>query len=100
MKVYKLGKTASNKFFAVYMHRNDKSRTRLGLSIGKKVGKAVVRNKLRRWIKEYFRLNKHLLPSADIVVAARSPAKELVSAGKYGDTEKNLTSLIEQLTRV
>ena len=96
-KVYKQGKAASNKHFAVYAETTDRGYARLGLSIGKKVGKAVVRNKLRRWIKEFCRLNKELLPSADIVVVAKAMARELVAAGMYSKTEKSLSKLTGQL---
>ena len=95
--VYKLGRVASNRYFAVYTYPNDKGHARLGLSIGKRTGKAVVRNKLRRWLKEYFRLSYCRMLSVDIVVVARGLAKELVAFGKYGDIEKNLTDLMEQL---
>ena len=96
-KVYKHGRVASNRYFVVYAYPNDMSHARLGLSIGKKTGKAVVRNKLRRWVKEYFRLSEHRTHSDDFVVVARSLAKELVAVGKYGDVEKDLTNLMEQL---
>ena len=96
-KVYKQGTACSNRFFVVYAHPNGKNHARLGLSIGKKVGKAVMRNKLRRWVKEYFRLNRHEIPNADIVVIARGLAIELITTGKYSDVEKNLSYLMEQL---
>ena len=96
-KVYKQGTAFSNKFFVVYTHPNYNGQTRLGLSISKKVGKAVLRNKLRRWVKEYFRLNKHDLPDSDIIIIARISANELVVTGKYSDVEKNLANLMEQL---
>ena len=95
--VYKLGKVASNRFFVAYTFPNGKNQMRLGLSIGKKVGKAVARNKLRRWIKEYFRLNKHEAPCADIVIVARTAAMELVAEGKYSNVSKHMASLMEQV---
>ena len=94
--VYKLGKVASNRFFAVYAFPDGKNQMRLGLSIGKKVGKAVIRNKLRRWIKEYFRLNKHEISKLDVVTVVRLSARELATAGKYSDVSKYLSCLVEQ----
>ena len=96
-KVYKLGTAYSNRYFVVYAHPNDKKSARLGLSIGKKVGNAVVRNKLRRWIKEYFRLIKRELPCADIVVIAKANANELVYTKKYSDIEENMSYLLKQI---
>ena len=99
-KVYKLGKAFSNRFFVVYVLQNDKNHARLGLSISKKVGKAVKRNKLRRLLKECFRLNKFEMPNADMVMVARASASELASAGKYLDVEKSLMSLMEQIGNI
>ena len=95
-QIYKLGKSFSNKYFVLYAFQNEKGLARLGLSIGKKIGKAVARNKLRRWVKEFFRLNKHGLPGVDIVIVARMQACELVKAN-YRDVEKNLSDLTLQL---
>ena len=91
MKVYSLGSRVFCKYFIVYVHPNDKNYPRLGLSISKKVGKAVVRNKLRRCLREYFRL--HSFPNIDIVVVGRVPAKELVFSKTYNEVEKILNSI-------
>jgi ribonuclease P protein component len=52
---------------------------RLGLSVGKRVGSAVVRNRLKRRLREAFRLSRHDLPCArgrclDIIISARPHA--------------------------
>ena len=98
-QVYAHGKSVSDRHFVVYAHPNEKGATRLGLSISRKVGNAVVRNKIRRWIKEFFRLNKPLLlwPSIDIVVVARMSASTLVNDTKYGGVEKSLQGLVKQI---
>ena len=93
---YKLGRAVSNRYFVMYTYPNGKNHARLGLSISRKVGKAVVRNKLRRWIKEYFRHNKSGLPCVDIVVTCRSLAGEFVASGGYGDVKKSIADLMEQ----
>ena len=55
---------------------NNTKTTRLGLSIGRKVGNAVVRNRWKRLIRESFRKQKNELPSGlDIVVRPRKGAK-------------------------
>lgn len=47
---------------------------RLGLVIPKRaVRQAVRRNRIRRWVRETFRLNQHLLPSCDVVVRVHGP---------------------------
>jgi ribonuclease P protein component len=52
--------------------------TRLGIAVSRKVGKAFVRNRIKRMIREYFRLNKHRLPpGADLVFVAKPHARDL-----------------------
>jgi len=47
--------------------------TRLGLAIGKRAGNAAVRNRIKRMIRESFRLLQHELPTAyDLIVSART----------------------------
>ena len=56
--------------------RNGK-RSRLGLSIGKRVGGAVVRNRWKRAIREAFRLHRHRLPvPCDLVIGVRWEARD------------------------
>ena len=56
--------------------QNQLGRTRLGLSIGRKVGNAVVRNRWKRIIREAFRLNRSKLPvGIDFVVRPRKGAQ-------------------------
>jgi ribonuclease P protein component len=70
------GRRMSDGFFAVTVMRNDVGAPRLGLAVAVKVaGSAVARNRLRRIIRESFRLHQRQLPAADLVVSARPPAR-------------------------
>ena len=97
LAAYRHGKTARNRHFALCMRPNGENFCRLGLSVSKKVGKAVMRNKIRRWVREYFRLAWQELSGVDVVVSARVPASELASGGTYADVEKSLGRLMKQL---
>lgn len=56
------------------MEENGKDITRLGIKVSKKIGGSVKRNRLKRFIREFFRLNKKRLPKGyDIMII---PSKE------------------------
>jgi len=78
---YARGRRLGDGFFAVTVRRNDVGAPRLGLAVAVKVaGGAVSRNRLRRIIRESFRLHQRELPAADLVVSAR-PAARMAAAG-------------------
>ena len=63
-------------FFTVTMAANDSGAPRLGMAVAVKVaGGAVARNRLRRIIRESFRLHQRELPAVDLVVGARPAAR-------------------------
>lgn len=55
-QVYKKGKSYANRLLVMYIFKNDLGMNRVGFSISKKVGKSTVRNRIRRLIRENFRL--------------------------------------------
>ena len=59
----------------LYARKNHTGTNRVGITVSKKLGKAVVRNRVRRRIREAYRLNEEkFLPGWDIVIVARSRA--------------------------
>ena len=93
-RLYGKGKSAVNPCLALYCRRNNLGYSRLGLTVGVKLGKAVVRNRTRRRIREAYRLHeRQFLPGYDLVVVAR------VKAGhsRYREIERSLLSLADRL---
>ena len=82
-RLYRKGVSAVSGSMVIYCRRNNFGRNRLGLTVSVKVGKAVVRNRARRRLREVYRLNDSALKQGwDIVLVARSrtatiPWKEL-----------------------
>ena len=62
----------ANSMLVLYARPNRLGVNRVGITTGKKLGHAVVRNRARRRLREVYRLNEHLFkPGFDIVVVAR-----------------------------
>ena len=63
----------ANGYLVLYARRNRSAQNRVGVTVGKKLGHAVVRNRVRRRLREVYRLNEaKFAPGWDIVVVARS----------------------------
>ena len=67
----------ANAYLVLYARRNRLGVNRVGITVSKKLGKAHVRNRTRRRIREVYRLNEEkFLPGWDIVIVARTKAVE------------------------
>ena len=63
----------ANGYLVLYARRNRTAQNRVGVTVGKKLGHAVIRNRVRRRLREVYRLNEaKFAPGWDIVVVARS----------------------------
>ena len=68
-------KAYGNSLLVLYARRNRTDSNRVGITTGKKIGKAHVRNRARRRLREVYRLNEdRFQPGWDIVVVARTKA--------------------------
>ena len=93
-RLYGRGKSAVNPCLAVYCRKNNLGYSRLGLTVGVKLGKAVVRNRTRRRIKEAYRIHEGaFLPGYDIVVVARVKA----AFANYHQLERHFLSAADRL---
>ena len=87
------GKNIKSKNFSIYFRNNNK-KNRYGISIPKKTGKAVIRNKIKRRVKNIVDNNKNSMQSSyDYVIIIRKGILELT----YQDMEKELLKLISNI---
>ena len=74
-RLYAKGKSAVAPTMVLYCRRNGRRESRLGLTTGTKLGHAVVRNRVRRRIREIFRLSQGKMKQGyDCIVVARTRA--------------------------
>ena len=65
----------ANSYLVLYARKNRTATNRVGITVSKKLGHAVVRNRVRRRLREVYRLNEaRFQPGWDIVVVARTKA--------------------------
>ena len=89
--VYRAGKRFSSTHFTVFVRSNELALSRFGFSIKKALGGAVVRNRIRRRIREILRRNRTEIPSGwDIVIHPRSA----VAKAAFAPLEAELVRLL------
>lgn len=95
-RIYNQGKSTANRELVIFVKENPNIEYfRLGISVSKKIGKAVVRNRIKRLIKETFRLflnNHDLKRHLDIVIIARNPTSSM----DYSKFERSVKDLLKK----
>lgn len=77
--VFQKGKSVANRQFVIYMlDKREQDHFRIGLSVSKKIGNAVTRNRVKRFIRQVFHeLQEDINQRKDYVIIARKPAAEM-----------------------
>lgn len=89
-RLYYRGKSCVKKRLVLYYRKNRFSYTRLGITVSPKVGNAVKRNRVRRLLKENYRILKGISAGYDIVIVARKSA----AFANYDEIGKDLKSAL------
>ncbi|GAE93836.1 ribonuclease P protein component [Gracilibacillus boraciitolerans JCM 21714] len=78
-EVFKQGDSFANRQLVIfYLHRDQQQHYRVGLSVSKKIGNAVVRNQVKRYIRQAFlEMDLNIKNNYDIIIIARKPVKEM-----------------------
>ncbi|CAM3198463.1 ribonuclease P protein component [Filibacter tadaridae] len=91
-QVFKTGKSIANRQFVVYSLRKEgQIEFRIGLSVSKKVGNAVTRNRIKRYIRQSFlEMKEEVQDNMDYVIIARHQAAKL----DFHETKKSLQHVL------
>ena len=78
LSLSRAGKKVHSANFVVISRKNDMSESRLGVTVSGKVGNSVVRNRIKRLVRELFRRHRNeIRGTADVLVIARPSAAKL-----------------------
>ncbi len=92
-KCYREGKSFANRYLVLYVCGNELGYNRVGISVSKKVGNSVVRHRVKRLVKESYRLHEDMFNSSlDVVVIGRVSAAQ----ASYHEIERALLHLTKQ----
>ncbi|MGH9743689.1 MAG: ribonuclease P protein component [Candidatus Acidiferrum sp.] len=92
--VYRAGKRRSNSHFTVFFRANQLPVSRFGFSIKKALGGAVVRNRIRRRLREMVRCHRVEIPAGwDIVIHPKSS----VARGEFAELAQDLLRLLKSV---
>ncbi|BBA93462.1 MULTISPECIES: ribonuclease P protein component [Streptococcus] len=89
--IFTKGNNIANRKFVVYSLSKKQDHFRVGLSVSKKLGNAVIRNRIKRRLRHVLIECQHQLVAADFVIIARKGVEEL----SYQDIKKNLIHVLK-----
>lgn len=93
-RLYNKGKSAPTPYLVVYARRTGRPGNRVGITVSNKIGKAVVRNRVRRRLREIYRLHEaEVFRGTDLVIVARGKSVD----AEYLQLEKAFLKACKQL---
>lgn len=99
-RVYRQGKSVAGRYAVLYYFERSGAggdETRLGLSVSRKVGAAVVRNQVKRILKESFRsLRERVAPGYDYVIIARPGLAEFIEKSSFSEVAEMMSELFRR----
>jgi ribonuclease P protein component len=97
VRVYETGRKQFSRFAVLFFAGNGLQNSRLGITVTKKVGKAVIRNRLKRWTREVYRRQREPLgldaQALDIVVNVKPSAAQT----SFEEFSRDLTRVLERI---
>ncbi|SDI49980.1 ribonuclease P protein component [Natribacillus halophilus] len=93
-KIFKEGKTVANHQFVLYvLDKPGQSHFRFGVTVGRKLGTAVTRNRLKRWIREMMREHQDAVQAdKDYIIIGRKPLLSM----KYHTASKSFAHVFKR----
>jgi ribonuclease P protein component len=102
LRVYETGRKLFSRYSVLFFAANALSHSRVGITATKKIGKANVRNRLKRWTREVYRRQREPLGldghSLDFVVNVKPNAAQAAFADFRADLERVLARAISERT--
>ncbi|MFD1362641.1 ribonuclease P protein component [Lentibacillus salinarum] len=90
--VFRYGKSFANRQLVLYyIEKPGQMHFRIGLSVGKKIGNAVMRNQIKRYLRQAFlELENDVRSNYDMIIIARNPTKRM----NFHEVKKSLIHLL------
>jgi len=99
LRVYETGQKLFSRYVVLFFAANDLPHSRIGITATKKLGKANIRNRLKRWTREVYRRQREPLgidgQSLDLVVNVKPNAAEAT----FQDYSRELARVLERLVK-